>query len=252
MDPLAVEEYFALGYVPEPRTIFTSAAKLPPGHSLTVRRGAPLPAPHEYWDVAFTGSSTLSAEQASAELIERLRESVRLRMISEVPLGAFLSGGVDSSAVVAMMAGISADADQYVLDIVFRFAVRRVEVCAAGRAALPHPAPRRARRKRRFRSDRSARAPVRRAVRGQLRDPTYRVCQLARKHVTVALSGDGGDESFAGYRRYRMHMMEERMRQPLPLDAAPARVRAAGSHVSEGRLGAARVARQDHIAGARA
>ena len=75
IDPLAVEEYFAFGYVPEPRTIFSSAAKLPPAHSLTVRRGAPLPAPREYWDVAFTQSSTLSAEQASAELIERLRES---------------------------------------------------------------------------------------------------------------------------------------------------------------------------------
>ena len=101
-------EYFAFGYVPEPRTIFTSAAKLPPGHSLTARRGAPLAAPREYWDVEFTPSSALSPVEASAELIERLRESVRLRMISEVPLGAFLSGGVDSSAVVAMMAGISA------------------------------------------------------------------------------------------------------------------------------------------------
>ncbi len=62
IDPLAVEEYFALGYVPEPRTIFTSAAKLPPGHSLTVRRGASVPSPREYWDVTFTASSTLSAE----------------------------------------------------------------------------------------------------------------------------------------------------------------------------------------------
>ena len=217
IDPLAVEEYFAFGYVPEPRTIFSSAAKLPPAHSLTVRRGAPLPAPREYWDVAFTQSSTLSAEQASAELIERLRESVRLRMISEVPLGAFLSGGVDSSAVVAMMAGISAtpintcsisfsdlqyDESKYAQQVAGRYRTRhhvdRVEsddFDLIDLLARLYDEPY---------ADSSA-------------IPTYRVCQLARKHVTVALSGDGGDESFGGYRRYRLHMMEERMRQPLPL-----------------------------------
>ncbi|MDQ3189315.1 MAG: amidotransferase 1, exosortase A system-associated [Pseudomonadota bacterium] len=217
IDPQAVEEYFALGYVPEPRTIFSSAAKLPPGHTLTVRRGAPLPAPREYWDVQFAPSSTLSAEQASAELIERLRESVRLRMISEVPLGAFLSGGVDSSAVVAMMAGISEapvntcsisfsdsqyDESKYAQQVAQRYHTRhhveRVEsddFDLIDLLARMYDEPY---------ADSSA-------------IPTYRVCQLARKHVTVALSGDGGDESFAGYRRYRLHMMEERMRQPLPL-----------------------------------
>ena len=217
IDPLAVEEYFALGYVPEPRTIFTSAAKLPPGHSLTVQRGAPLPAAREYWDVQFTQSSALSADEASNELIERLRESVRLRMISEVPLGAFLSGGVDSSAVVAMMAGVSAtpvntcsisfsdaqyDESKYAQQVAQRYRTRhRVERVDSDDFDLidllarlydePY-------------ADSSA-------------IPTYRVCELARKHVTVALSGDGGDESFAGYRRYRLHMIEERMRQPLPL-----------------------------------
>ena len=217
IDPLAVEEYFALGYVPEPRTIFTSAAKLPPGHSLTVQRGAPLPAAREYWDVQFTQSSALSADEASNELVERLRESVRLRMISEVPLGAFLSGGVDSSAVVAMMAGVSAtpvntcsisfsdaqyDESKYAQQVAQRYRTRhRVERVDSDDFDLidllarlydePY-------------ADSSA-------------IPTYRVCELARKHVTVALSGDGGDESFAGYRRYRLHMIEERMRQPLPL-----------------------------------
>ena len=217
IDPLAVEEYFALGYVPEPRTIFSSAAKLPPGHSLIARRGAPLPAPREYWDVAFNASSTLSAEQASAELVERLQESVRLRMISEVPLGAFLSGGVDSSAVVAMMAGVSAapvntcsisfsdaryDESKYAQQVAQRYRTRhhveRVEsedFDLIDMLARSYDEPY---------ADSSA-------------IPTYRVCQLARKHVTVALSGDGGDESFGGYRRYRLHMMEERMRQPLPL-----------------------------------
>lgn len=217
IDPHAVEEYFAFGYVPEPRTIFSSAAKLPPAHSLTVERGAPLPAPREYWDVAFARSSTLSADQASIELVERLRESVRLRMISEVPLGAFLSGGVDSSAVVAMMAEVSStpintcsisfsdvnyDESKYAQQVAERYQTRhyvdRVEsddFDLIDQLARVYDEPY---------ADSSA-------------IPTYRVCELARRHVTVALSGDGGDENFAGYRRYRLHMMEEQIRQPLPL-----------------------------------
>ncbi len=107
IDPCAVEEYFALGYVPEPRTIFKQARKLPPAHTLVIRRGQPLPEPREYWDVRFTCDNKISEADAEEELMHRLRESVRLRMIAEVPLGAFLSGGVDSSAVVAAMAGLS-------------------------------------------------------------------------------------------------------------------------------------------------
>src|SRR5499426_321589 len=107
LDPHAVEEYFALGYVPEPRTIFAGATKLAPAHTLTVRRGEPIPASQEYWDVRFTLANRLSEQDACAELVGRLEDSVRLRLISEVPLGAFLSGGVDSSAVVATMAAVS-------------------------------------------------------------------------------------------------------------------------------------------------
>src|SRR6185503_7427899 len=91
IDPLAVEEYFALGYVAEPRTIFKSAHKLPPAHTLTVRQGAALPAPVQYWDPRFTLDRVITLPDAVAELTARLDESVRLRMISEVPLGAFLS-----------------------------------------------------------------------------------------------------------------------------------------------------------------
>src|SRR5437763_2286089 len=109
IDPCAVEEYFALGYVPEPRTIFKQAKKLPPAHTLTIRRGAALPAPVEYWDPRFTLDENPSISAAVEELSARLDESVRLRMIADVPLGAFLSGGVDSSAVVASMAAVSAD-----------------------------------------------------------------------------------------------------------------------------------------------
>lgn len=217
LEPRAVEEYFAYGYVPEPRTIFRAALKLPPASTLVVRRGSALSEPSEYWDVRFSVDAKISATEAQEELRHRLTESVRLRMISEVPLGAFLSGGVDSSAVVAAMAGLSTDPvntcsiafahpdydeSVYAQQVADRYKTRhfvdRVESddfdlidTLAGLYDEPY-------------ADSSAL-------------PTYRVCELARKHVTVALSGDGGDESFGGYRRYRLHMMEERLRQPLPL-----------------------------------
>jgi len=216
IDPLAVEEYFALGYVAEPRTIFLGAKKLGAGELLCIRRGQPIPEPRQYWDVRFTLDNPIGFEDATAELVERLRESVRLRMIAEVPLGAFLSGGVDSSAVVATMAGISAEpvntcsiafddpkfnesdfaqkvADRYRTNH-FVETVKSDDFDLIDTLAALYDEPY---------ADSSA-------------IPTYRVCQLARKHVTVALSGDGGDESFGGYRRYRTHLAGERARSVLP------------------------------------
>ena len=217
IDPLAVEDYFALGYVPEPRTIYHTAKKLPPASTLLVRRGQPVPAPRTYWDVRFTLDNPISAEDAQAELIERLRESVKLRMIAEVPLGAFLSGGVDSSAVVALMAGQSDgpvntcsiafddpafDETSYARSVAERYqtnhrssTVRADDFDLIDQLAHLYDEPY---------ADPSAM-------------PTYRVCQLARQHVTVALSGDGGDEAMAGYRRHRMHAAEDRVRGSLPL-----------------------------------
>ena len=217
IEPCAVEEYFALGYVPEPRTIFRAARKLPPAHTLTLRRGAAAAEPKIYWDPRFTLDRSISADDAVAELTARLDESVRLRLISEVPLGAFLSGGVDSSAVVASMARTSADpvntcsiafADptydesRFAQQVAERYGTRhyvdRVEsddFDLIDELARLYDEPY---------ADSSA-------------IPTFRVCQLARKHVTVALSGDGGDESFGGYRRYRLQIAEERMRRMLPL-----------------------------------
>ncbi len=216
IDPMAVEEYFALGYVAEPRTIFKQALKLSPGHSLRIRRGEPIGQPVEYWDVRFSLDNPISQADAQAELVERLRESVRLRMIAEVPLGAFLSGGVDSSAVVALMAGVSSDP---------------VNTCSIGfddpafnESAFAQMVADRYRTNHRLEMVKSDDFDLIDTL-ARLYDepyadssaiPTYRVCQLARKHVTVALSGDGGDESFGGYRRYRLHLMEERMRSALP------------------------------------
>ena len=217
IDPRAVEDYFALGYVPEPRTVFSAAHKLAPGHTLCWRRGAPPPQPRAYWDVQFHVGPAISTADACAELLERLKESVRLRMISEVPLGAFLSGGVDSSAVVSVMAGLSAepvntcsiafddpsfDESRYAGEVARRYGTRHFvdrvesddfELIDTLAALYDEPY-----------ADSSA-------------IPTYRVCQLARRHVTVALSGDGGDENFGGYRRYRLHLGEERVRALMPL-----------------------------------
>jgi asparagine synthase (glutamine-hydrolysing) len=216
IDPLALEEYFSLGYVAEPRTVFRQARKLSPGHSLVVQRGQPVGEPREYWDVRFTLDNPIGLEDACVELTERLKESVRLRMIAEVPLGAFLSGGVDSSAVVQAMAGLSSGPVN-TCSIAFddpKFNESAFAQMVADRYATNH----------RVETVQSDDFDLIDTL-AHLYDepyadssaiPTYRVCQLARKHVTVALSGDGGDESFAGYRRYRMHMMEEKLRSALP------------------------------------
>jgi asparagine synthase (glutamine-hydrolysing) len=220
IDPQTVEEYFALGYVPEPRTVFKDVFKLPPAHTLAIRRGQPIPASREYWDVRFdTGANASSIGDAEAceELVARLKESVKLRMISDVPLGAFLSGGVDSSAVVAMMAGLSSgavntcsigfkeakyDESEYAQQVADRYhTTHRREIVESDDFDLIDTL---ARLYDEPYADSSA-------------IPTYRVCQLARKNVTVALSGDGGDETFGGYRRYKFHLLEEKLRSTFPL-----------------------------------
>ena len=217
IDPLAVEDYFAFGYVPEPRSIFKAVLKLPPGHVLTLRRSQPtLPEPREYWDVPFRPLSAMSEADAAEELVERLREAVRIRLVADVPLGAFLSGGVDSSAVVAMMAGLSPDP---------------VQTCSIAFADSAYDeSPYAQQVANRYRTDHFVQHVdpddfdlIDRL--GTLYDepfadssalPTYRVCELARRKVVVALSGDGGDENLAGYHRYRHHLSEEHLRQWLP------------------------------------
>ena len=216
IDPCAVEDYFAFGYIPDPRTILTQVRKLPPAHTLCVRRGDPLPEPREYWDVSFRRNGVRTLDEACEELIPRFREAVRLRLISEVPLGAFLSGGVDSSAVVAMMAGLQSGP---VNTCTMAFGERAYDESAfaeevARRYGTSHQVER-------VNPDSFELV----GLLGGIYDepfadssaiPTYRVCGLARKRVTVALSGDGGDESLAGYRRYRWHMHEELMRRAVP------------------------------------
>jgi asparagine synthase (glutamine-hydrolysing) len=216
-DPRSVEDYFALGYVPEPRTIYKDVFKLQPGHTLTLRQGDSVLRPRQYWDVDFSSNGITNEADASDQLIARLAEAVRIRMIAEVPLGAFLSGGVDSSAVVALMAGLNSEP---------------VNTCSIsfGDPAYneSHYASMVAER---YRTNHQVGEviPDDFDLVDKLVDlydepyadssamPTYRVCELARQRVTVAISGDGGDENLAGYRRYRWHLYEQRMRSLMPL-----------------------------------
>jgi len=217
LDPRSVEDYFGYGYVPEPRTILRQARKLPPGHGLAVTREQGVGRPRQYWDVPFDPAPVSSEAEAGEELLRRLRDAVRVRLVSEVPLGAFLSGGVDSSAVVALMAGLSEEPVN-TCSISFgdsRFNESRFAQQVAERYHTAHQVEQ---------VDPNDFDLVDRLA--DLYDepyadssamPTYRVCELARKRVTVALSGDGGDEHLAGYRRYRWHTYEERLRSRLPL-----------------------------------
>ena len=217
IDPRAVEDFFSLGYIPEPRTVYRNTWKLEPGHYLLVKQGRPLPHPVAYWDVTFTDHCQAGLQELQAELTERIREAVKIRLISEVPLGAFLSGGVDSSCVVAMMAGLMDD---------------QVNTCSI---SFPDPAFNEAEYARLVADQWNTRHREKEVNQDDfnlidklatLYDepyadssamPTYRVCQLAREQVTVALSGDGGDENMAGYRRYQWHMREEKVRSAIPL-----------------------------------
>jgi asparagine synthase (glutamine-hydrolysing) len=172
---------------------------------------------HRYWDAQYRGEQRASPSEWRERFLAQFRDSVKSHLMSEVPLGAFLSGGVDSSSVVASMAKASVepvntcsiafddpayDESRYARQVAERYRTRHFEDRVESddfdlidELARLYDEPY---------ADSSA-------------IPTYRVCQLARQHVTVALSGDGGDESFGGYRRYRLHLMEERLRSFLPL-----------------------------------
>ncbi|MDT7934707.1 MAG: amidotransferase 1, exosortase A system-associated [Sphingomonadaceae bacterium] len=217
IDPTAIEDYFAYGYVPDPKTILAGVHKLPPAHTLRLRHGQPPPAPRRYWNVAFEPTLKGSADDLAAELAERVRAAVASRMVADVPVGAFLSGGVDSSAVVAMMAGLSAEPvrtctigfDVAALDETGYAAQVAERYGTAHRTRVVDP------------NDFSLIDRLAGAYDEPFADasalPTYRVCELAREQVKVALSGDGADEALAGYRRYKMHVFEERGRSALPL-----------------------------------
>ena len=215
-DPLAVEDYLTWGYVPDTRSILKGVEKLPAGHYLLLRHDAQVPDPVQWWDVSFAERRNGKAADLEAELLHLLRQAVSSRMVADVPLGAFLSGGVDSSSVVALMAENSAlpvktcsigfdvadlDESDYARLVAERFATDH-----RSRVVSPDD----------FDAVDNLAAMFGEPFADASALPTWRVSQLARENVTVALSGDGADEAFAGYRRHVFQHNEERLRACLP------------------------------------
>jgi asparagine synthase (glutamine-hydrolysing) len=198
-------QYFYFGYIPDPHTAFQRIRKLPAGHLMEFHNGEIKI--RQYWDVPEYGTHPpISEEECLVELERRLEEAVRIRLISDVPLGALLSGGVDSSIIVALMARTSAkpvktfsigfraeqfNESEYARMVAERFGTEHHELVLEPdlEETLTY-------------------------LSGMMEEPfgdssmlpTYYVCRMARREVTVALSGDGGDELFAGYDRYLVAM----------------------------------------------
>lgn len=217
LDPQALEDYLAFGYVPDPKSIYRGIRKLPPGHWLTWHAGESEPVPLQYWDVPFNRDVDVTTDEAVAQLRTLLDQAVSSQMIADVPLGAFLSGGVDSSAVVASMSRAS---HEPVRTCSIGFDHARFDETVYARQVAGHL--RTQHFERRVSADDYALLDTLASVYDEpFSDssalPTYRVCELARTQVTVVLSGDGGDENFAGYRRYRLQALESRLRARLPL-----------------------------------
>ena len=211
----AVDDFFTYGYIPDPGTIYDSIQKLPAAHFLKLDRDSRRAQPQRYWTVP-TEITKIDGREAARALIDQLRHSVGQRMIADVPLGAFLSGGVDSSAVVALAAPQrSTPLDTFTIGFDgSEDETSYAETVARRYGTVQH-------------NERAAAIDMIDAARLQGRIfgepfgdqssvPTHSVCALARKHATVAISGDGGDEIFAGYRRYRWHTLTEAVRSYIP------------------------------------
>lgn len=201
-DYIAIHHYLTLQYVPAPLTGFVGIAKLEPGHYLHLNLKTKVLEKKRYWQLNYSEKLNLPEEEWKKRIIDTLEESVKLRMIADVPIGAFLSGGVDSSAIVALMARNSAQPIK-TFSIGFKeekynelpYAKRVAEAFGTDHTEFvvePHAIdllPMLVRQYEEPYADSSAL-------------PTYYVSKLTREHVTVALNGDGGDENFAGYTRY--------------------------------------------------
>jgi asparagine synthase (glutamine-hydrolysing) len=217
IDPIALDSYLSFGYVPSPLSIIKSIRKLPPAHIAVCRSGDFWV--QQYWHLDMESEASPRSEE---EVLEELRilfnEAVRLRLISDVPLGAFLSGGVDSSAVVASMAGLMKN--ESIKTATIGFSDKRFDEIEYARVVADQ-----------YKTDHTE-FVVKADALEVLDDivwhldepfadasaiPTYYVSKMARQKVTVALSGDGGDETFAGYiNRYYMNRFEDSIRRKLP------------------------------------
>jgi asparagine synthase (glutamine-hydrolysing) len=214
IDPRALEAYLAWGYVPDPDTIYRGVRRLPPAHALLLRAGE-TPRPYRWWAPP-AAARRVDAGEAAGELRRRLTRATAARLVADVPLGAFLSGGVDSGAVVATAAplrttplgtftiGFEGEEDETPL----------AALVSRRYGTLQHTE--RASATDMIEAARTAGALFGEPFGDSSAIPTATVCALARRHATVALSGDGGDEVFGGYRRYRWHVLVEGVRRFLP------------------------------------
>ncbi len=214
IDLQAFSDYLSFQYVPGPKCIFQGMRKLQPAHSMTVSRERS--SIREYWDIHFRETDGRDERNWAEALGQEIRDAVRCRLKSEVPLGAFLSGGLDSSMVVAGMAGLmdrpvdtlsigfaeeTFNELPYAREVAARFGashheyvVDSIDSSIVEKLAWVYDEP--------FADSSSV--------------PTWHVSRLARQNVTVVLSGDGGDENFAGYRRYYYDLLENRVRRAVP------------------------------------
>lgn len=220
IEPEAVAEYFDYGYIPAPRTVLKGFRKLEPGCllSVDVHRDGQL-TPTRYWQLDFLADPLPDSPQTLQRLEEELHEAVRLELVSDVPLGAFLSGGLDSSLVVSLMAR---HAGERIKTFSVGFEEERFSEVGYARTVANHVQT--DHHEHIVRSDVAALLPklvyhFDEPFSDASAVPTYYVCEMARRHVTVCLSGDGGDEMFAGYDRYRQ------LRDHGRLDALPAAIR---------------------------
>jgi asparagine synthase (glutamine-hydrolysing) len=214
IDPQALSDYFSLGYIPAPKTVYRSVRKVRPAHYLVVSdEGLE---EKEYWNLSFAQTEERSEEQWCERLKHRLCEVTRMRLMSDVPLGAFLSGGVDSSSVVAMMSHVM---NRPVTTCSIGFEEEEYDESGFAQHVAKH-----------FKTDHHEEIVRPDAIEIMKKlvwhydepfadssaIPTYYVSKAARQHVTVALGGDGGDENFAGYRRYYYEHFENRFRTLVP------------------------------------
>ncbi len=215
LDNQAIHDYFAYQYVPDPKSIFARIRKLPPAHYMTI--SADKIQIQRYWSLSFANIRQQSEEQNTADLKALLEDVTKKRMISDVPLGAFLSGGVDSSGVVAMMSQASD---------------KPVKTCTIGFDDEAFNESEFAREIAQLYKTEHHEFTVHQNVADRLEQivgyfdepfadpslvPTYFVSELARKAVTVAVAGDGGDEMFAGYEKYTTDDIENKLRARFPL-----------------------------------
>jgi asparagine synthase (glutamine-hydrolysing) len=217
LDLQALEDFFALGYVPEPKSIYASIRKLPPAHSMTVGRGRHVRL-RQYWNVlSDEPHGSEHGEASEAELLSRLERAVRYQLVSDVEVGAFLSGGLDSSSVVSIMTKLSkspprtftigSNAKDYDES---SFAKSVADACGTRHhmrqvdaAMLLEVLPKLPSMYDEPFGDISA-------------IPTYIVSRESSRSLKVCLTGDGGDETLAGYRRYQFHLAEEAWRAAVP------------------------------------